>query len=68
MILNKGGDLHWREFIKVLKVNKIDYFHEDNVPMKLMCPIHALAMQLLAKGIVVLKVSDYTKIGTEKNE
>ena len=64
-ILNKGGNLHWREFIKVLKVNKTDYFHEDDVPVKLMGPIHALAMQLLAKGIVQLKVSDRTKVGTK---
>ena len=34
--------------------------------MKLMGPIHALAMQLLAKGIMELKVSDRTKIGTKK--
>ena len=38
---------------------------EDDVPVKLMGPIHALAMQLLAKVIVELKVSDRTKVGTK---
>ena len=58
--------MHWREFIKVLKVIKEDYFYEDDVPRKLMGHIHAFAMQLLAKGIVKLKVSDGTKVGTDK--
>ena len=31
---------------------------------KLMGPIYALALQLLAKGITELKVSDQTKVGT----
>ena len=30
-----------------------------------MRPIHALALQLLAKGIIELKVSDQTKVGTD---
>ena len=64
-VFNKGGNLHWREFIKVLKVNKTADFHEDYVPVKLMGPIHALAMQLLAEGIIELKVSDHTKVRTK---
>ena len=57
--------MHCREFIKVLKVNQTAYFHEDDVPIKLMSPIHTLDMQLLAKGIIELKVSDHTKVGTK---
>ena len=31
-----------------------------------MGPIHALALQLVAKGIIGIEVSDRTKIGTDK--
>ena len=49
---------HYKAFIKYLKIKKEDIFHENNVPNKLMGPIYTLALQLLAKGIIELKVSD----------
>ena len=63
-VLAKGGQLHWKEFIKVLKVRKTDISHESDMPSTFMGPIHALTMQLLAKGIIELKVPDRTKVGT----
>ena len=56
---------HYKAFVKSLKIKKEDIFHADDVPSKLMGPIHALALQLLAKGIIELKVSDQTKVGTD---
>ena len=56
---------HYKAFIKSLKIKKEDIFHPDDVPKKLMGPIHALALQLLAKGIIELKVSDQIKVGTD---
>ena len=58
--------MQWREFIKVLKKHKEDYFHKNDVPKQLMGPIHGLALQLLAKGIIELQVSDHTKVGTKE--
>ena len=54
------------DFIKVLKAKKEDIFHASNVPNKRMGPIHALALQLLARGIISVDVVDRTKLGTDK--
>ncbi|KAL7548847.1 hypothetical protein ACHAWF_015173 [Thalassiosira exigua] len=58
------------EFIKQIKKSKNEIFEPNDVPNKLMGPIHALCLQLLAKGIVDLGVSDEGKafIGTDKLE
>ena len=52
--------------MKALKMNKAKIFHPDDVPKKQVGQIHALALQLVSKGIVALSVSDQTKLGTEK--
>ena len=64
--MDKGIQPLYNEFIKLLKNNKQDIFHEDDVPGQFMGPIHALALQLYAKGIIRLAVSDSTKVGTDK--
>ena len=46
--------------MKVLQVHKMDIFHKSDVLGTSMGPIHALALQLLAK-----KTSNCTKVGTE---
>lgn len=53
-------------FIKALKAKKEDIFHPSNVPNKKMGLIHALALQLLSKGIITIDVVDKTKIDTNK--
>ena len=57
--------MHWKAFKKMINVNKDDIYHADDSPGKMMAPIHALIMQLLAKGIIELKVYDTTKVGTD---
>ena len=57
--------MYWRDFVKALKVHKTDIFHKSDVPSTFIGPIHALAVQLLAKGIIKLIVSDGTKVGTK---
>ena len=54
------------DFIKALKSKKEDIFHASNVPNKKMGPIHALALQLLSRGIISVDVVDRTKLGTDK--
>ena len=39
---------------------------KNDVPVKLMGPIHALAMQLLAEDTIELQVTDCTKVGTKQ--
>ena len=48
------------------KSNKSIIFHEDDVPEKVVGPIHALALQLVSKGIFNLSISNENKhfIGT----
>ncbi len=54
-----------KSFIKSLKAKKADIFHLEDVPKRLMGPIHGVALQLFAKGIIGLAVSDSTKIGAK---
>ena len=55
------------QFMKAMKGNKQLLFHADDVPKGTkMGQIHALALQLLANGIIGLVVEDQTKIGTDK--
>ena len=42
------------------------FFHKSDVPITPMGHIHALTMQLLAKGLIELKVSDCRKVGTKE--
>jgi len=53
-------------FMKLLKTNKTTIFHADHVPRVRTGQFHALALQLLANGIIDLKIQDVTKIGTDK--
>jgi len=52
--------------MKLLKTNKTTIFHSDHVPKLRTGPFHALALQLMANGIIDLKIQDVTKIGTDK--
>ena len=64
-VVNK--DLAIRDFVKVLKKHKSGMFHKEDVPGKDAAgQIHAVCLQLIAAGIVSLKVTDTSKIGTEK--
>ena len=55
-----------REFVKLMKANKGLIFHQNDVPGREMGQVHALFLQMIAKGIIQLKVDDKTKIGTVK--
>ena len=57
---------HYKTFIKSLTENKYAIFHKKEIPDNKMGVIHAPALQLLARGIIELKISDVTKKGTEK--
>ena len=46
---------------KFIKSYKGDIFHKNNVPHKMMGPIHALCLQLFAKGIIELGISNDKK-------
>jgi hypothetical protein len=65
-VVSSKTPLRYKAFINAIKTKKDVIFHPDDVPHKLMGPIHALALQMLAKGIIELYVSDTTKIGTDK--
>ena len=60
-----GKPLSCSDLIKALKASKSNIFHPDDVPKKQMGQIHALGLQLIANGLIVLSVSDRTKVGTE---
>ena len=48
--------------ISIVKSNKTTIFHDDDIPTSHVGPIHALCLQLLAKGIIKLAIADeYTK-------
>ena len=53
------------KFIQTLKKNKHNIFHEDDMPGSNVGPIHGLALQLYARGIIGIEVADRTKIGTK---
>ena len=55
-----------KELVKRLKLHKDSLFHQDDVPKERMGQLHALGLQLIAKGIVQLVPKDSSKIGTDK--
>jgi len=55
-----------KALLKLLKQNKTTIFHSAHVPNKKTGQFHALAIQLLAKGIIGLEVTDTSKLGTNK--
>lgn len=65
-IFTNGKTPRYKDVIKSIKGKKETIFQKGHVPDKKMGPIHALVLQLLAKGILALGVMDMTKIGTKK--
>lgn len=65
-IFSGGKTTHYKAVIKAIKENKAFIFHENHIPKTKMGPIHALVLQLLAKGILALGVLDMTKIGKKE--
>ena len=65
-IFVEGKTPHYKSMVKIIKERKEYIFHKNDVPEKKMAPIHALILQLLAKGILALGVLDMTKIGKKK--
>ena len=51
-VSGSGDRPKFRAFIKALKAKKKDTFQVGHVPNKFMGPIHALVLQLVAKGII----------------
>ena len=49
-----------------MKDKKKSIFAEGHVPDKLMGPIHALALQMFARGIINIVVTKNDKVGTNK--
>ena len=49
-----------------MKAKKDVLLHKEDISSVLMGHIHAIALQLLSKGIILLGISDKTKIGDEK--
>ena len=56
---------HYSTIKKAIKDKKNIIFHKKDVPGTKTGPIHALMLQLVARGIIEMAVSDKTKIGTD---
>ena len=54
------------EFVKLMKAHKGFIIHEDDVPGREMGQVYALCLQMIAKGMIELKVNEKTKVGTDK--
>ena len=63
-VLASGKTPHYQSFVKSLKANKSTIFHANDIPAEKMGQIHALMLRLLAKGVIVLGISDSTQTGT----
>jgi hypothetical protein len=44
--------------VKFIKSKKDEIYHIDDVPNRMMGPIHALCLQLVAKSIIELAIAD----------
>ena len=56
-----------RDFLKAMKREGKTIFHRDDVPpLRNQSQIHAVCLQMVAGGLLALKVKDATKIGTDK--
>ena len=53
-----GGMQTTGALIKLIKSNKDQIYHKNDVPNERMGPIHALCLQLVAKSIIELAISD----------
>ena len=58
---------HYTKFVKQIKEKKDIVYDKDSIPGDA-APIHALCLQLLAKGIVSLNIEHKSLIGTDKVE
>jgi len=64
-VFTNGINPKYRCFIKAMKAKKDILFHKEDIPSVRMGPIHAIALQLLSKGIISFSISDKTRIGDE---
>ena len=56
-----------RVFMKTMKRARKTIFHRDDVPpLTNQSQIHAVGLQMIAGGLLALKVKDPTKVGTDK--
>ena len=53
-----GTSPHYDDVIKFVKQNKDVIFEPNEVPLKVIGPIHALSLQLISNGIITLNVLD----------
>ena len=65
-IFVEGKTPHYKSMVKMIKERKEYIFHQNDVSEVKMVLIHALVLQLLARGILALGVLDMTKIGKQK--
>ena len=64
-----AGGVGVASFLKTLKGARQKLCHKDDVPKgKEMGQVHAVCLQMIAKGIISLNVTDRTKVGTDKIE
>ena len=62
------GGVSVARFLKTLKKARMDLFHKDDVPKgRDMSQIRAVCLQMVARGIISMNVTDTTKVGTEKS-
>jgi superfamily II DNA helicase RecQ len=62
-----GKEISGAGLLTKLKKSKAEFFHEDHIPGDHdAAPIHALALQLVAAGILEFDLNDKSKAGTKK--
>ena len=61
-----NGEMSVSDFVKMMKSNKELIFHQDDIPKRNeMSQLHAVALQMVAAGMIDFAVKDKTKVGTE---
>ena len=61
------GGIGVASFLETPKKEKKQLFHEDDVPKGTgMSQVHAICLQMVAKEIISMNVTDRTKVGTDK--
>ena len=62
-----AGGVDVASFLKTLKGARQKLFHKNDMPRgRDTSQVHAVCLQMIAKGIITLNVTDRTKVGTEK--
>ena len=64
--ISSNDNFKFSSFTKSMKAYKDQLFHPQDVPKGSMAQFHALTLQLIATGIIGLKVKDNKHIGTDK--